>query len=317
MTPHATPPTPNGQVPLAMPLAALADAHEGEIPVANIDTPRNARTWFDPEQLQALQDNIAANGLLNPPIVYLDPASGRYALIAGERRLRCIKALGWTTVRARIFKEPPDEAKLRELALIDNVTRQDLSDIELGLDCQDHILRTGISARQLAQKLGKSVSTLTRAIQLAQKLPLDLIERIRAGNLPPSVARELLALPDQAKREIASQYPDRLKTRGDVIAAVKAAKNGKATGSAGSASFTCQETGVRIDVTLPADGSLAHAAAALKVVIEDLRKHGNRGLEHWKTFLGKKAVAAKKAAELQAAQNALSGLANPPPASPG
>lgn len=312
-------PTPiNGQapppaIPAAVTAALVCDAEEREVVVANIDPKDNARKYFDPEQLNALADNIAVHGLLNALIIYLPPESGRFRLIAGERRLRAVQLLGWKTVRCRVLKEPPDESKRRELALIDNVHREGLSDIELGLEVLGHITQTGSTATALAQKIGKHVSTLTRAMQLAQKLPGDLHDLIRSGKLPPFAARHLTHLPDDdSKRRFAALYCEgKVKTAAELAAAIK---SGNGTAAATQAGFSCEESGVRIAVLWNGNSdtqALTQVENALRIVLKDLAGQKQRGVEHFKTFLEKKAKAAKKAAELKAAQDALAGLANP------
>ncbi len=302
MTPYAPAASPIGTFPHAA-AAAPGDAEERDIPVADIDAEDNARKHFDAEQTRALADNIAAHGLLNAVIVYRHPQSGRLRLIAGERRCRAVQLLGWKTVRARVLKEPPDDATRRELALIDNEQRQDLSDIERGLAYLAYMKATGSTASALANKLGKSVSTVTRAMQIAQKLPPDTQELVQSGKLPSFVARHLLRLPDdEAKRRFARLYCDgQVKTAAQLAAAIK---NGAATAAGGSDSFTCEVDGVRVAVTLPG-GDLAAAEAALRVVVKDLRDHGGQGLAPFKEFLARKARATRKAAELQEAKDAL------------
>lgn len=225
---------------------AVGDAEERTVPVVETDPPPNQpRKEFDPERDEELKASLHEHGQLNAIIVYRDPATRRYCIIAGERRWRAAKALGWTTIRARILTEPPDEAKCRFLMLVDNDSRTDLSDIERGVAYAEIISLTGCSARELAQKVGKNVSTVTRAVQRAQGLSVYLRERVQAGTLPPSIAQELLALPsDDARHAIARQYPDPLKTRAEVIAAVKAAKSGHS--AAAPSGFSCEECGVKI-----------------------------------------------------------------------
>ncbi len=161
MTTHPSPAA--GPVAAAVPAAEAAPgaAEEREVPVADIDPDDNARKHFDAEQTRALADNIAAHGLLNAVIIYRHPQSGRFRLVAGERRWRAVHLLGWKTVRARVLTEPPNDATRRELALIDNEQRQDLSDIERGLAYLGYMTATGSTASALANKLGKHVSTVT------------------------------------------------------------------------------------------------------------------------------------------------------------
>ncbi len=300
----------------AGPAAAVTPAEEHIILVEHIDAGENPRKYFDPEKIRLLADNIAAHGLLNALIVYRDPTTGRYVLIAGECRLRAVRdVLGWKEVRARVLHDPPDEATRAELALIDN-ERQDLSDIERGLAYQAYLRRHGATASHLAKKLSMAVSTVTRCIKIAAGLPQDLQERVQGRTpppLPPAVARELLFLPDDdAKRAIARLYPDTLKTRAEVVAAVRAARNGRGPVAAPE-TFTAQEGGVKIQVTLPAGQGPADAEAALQVLLKDLRPFSKRTLGEFKQFLAAKATAARKAAELAAAQGVLSDRLNGTP----
>ncbi len=170
---------------------------------------------------------------------------------------------------------------------------------------------TGCTASALAQKIGKHVSTVPRAVALVKKLPEDLRALI-GQRLPPSVAQLLTSLPnDEEKRRYARLYIEgKFKSGDELAAAIKAARNGKAAG--GTAGFTCEESGVKIAVTWTTGAAgaspgqaLAAAENALKIVLKDLREQGHRGLEKFKDFLSKKARAAKKAGELAAAQNEL------------
>ncbi len=315
MTTHELPPKPNGHIPEAIPIAPspAGDAEEREIPVAEIDRePDQPRKSFDEQRDKELEASIREHGQLNAIIVYRIPETGRYRIIAGERRWRAFQRLGKTTIRARVLKEPPDEAKRRELMLIDNDQRQDLSDIERGVAYLDFTTRAGCTASALAQKIGKNVSTVTRAIALVRKLPEDLRAAI-GPELPASVAQMLTPLPDDdAKRHFAGLYREgKVKSGDELAAAIRAARNGQAAG--GMVGFTCEESGVKIAVSWTSgvpgaspEQALAAAENALKVVLKDLREQGHRGLEKFKDFLIKKARAAKQAEELAAAQNALS-----------
>jgi ParB family chromosome partitioning protein len=301
MTPHESPAKSSGHVPQAVPivpaLAAAGEAEERDIPVAEIDPDDNIRKHFDQGALQALADNIAANGLLKPITVYYDPRTKRYRLIGGERRWRAHQILGRKTIRARVLKQPPDPAKRAELMLIDN-DQEDLDDIERGLAYLDYTTRYQCTATALAKKLGKTaVSSVTRPMQLAQQLPPDIHGLIRSGKLPPFAARPLVRLPDdESKRRFAALYVDgKVKTAAELAAAIRAGNNG----TAAPASFTCVEGGVKISIVLPA-GDLSLAEPALKVLVKDLHDHARKGLAHFREYLVRKA-------KLAVAQQALSG----------
>jgi ParB family chromosome partitioning protein len=303
---------PDVPIPQAIPLPPPGEAEERDIPVADIDPePDQPRKSFDEERDRELEASIRELGQINAIIVYLHLVTRRYRLIAGERRWRAFQRLDRKTIRARVLSEPPDEARRRELMLIDNEQRQDLSDIERGMAYLDFTTRTGCTASALAQKVGKHVSTVTRAINLIKKLPEDLRQAI-GPELPASVAQLLTSLPDDdAKRHFAGLYRTGNFKSGDELAAtLRAARKGQAPAS--TVGFTADEGGVRIAVTWTTgnhgaspEPALTAVENALRIVLKDLREQGQRGLEFFKDFLSKKAKTARKSAELQAAQTDL------------
>ncbi len=288
--------------------AAAYDTERIKVPIADISFHLHNAHKHSPEAINFLAASIAERGLINEPLVRLEEKTQRYAMIAGEARVKAMIQLGWESTYVRCLKGALTDQQVRDLALIDNLLKEDIDPLAFGLYCLDEKNRTGRSARELAKVLSNKVdaSTITRAIALANNLTGDIHELIRSGKLPPAAARPLTGLKDDdTKRRFARMYVEgKVKTAAELAAAVKAAKNGKATGA--TANFTCEENGVRIAVTLPPGADLAAAAAALRIVLEDLRKHAKSGLNHWKTFLAKKKDHAKKAAELEAAQKALS-----------
>jgi ParB/RepB/Spo0J family partition protein len=324
MTTHPPHAQANGAagIAAAMPVAApLRYANNGQYQdtlLELIDDFDNPRKQDDPEQDRALAKTMATHGHLNPVTVYLDPKTQRFKLVGGgRRRCRAARLNGWKTIRAFVLNEAPDEVTRRELALIENEQRLGLSEIERGKAFDDEMSLTGCTASALAEKLGKSVSTITRAVALIRKLPADLREAI-GPRFPPSVAQLLTSLPDDdAKRHFAALYREgKFKSGAELATAIRAAKNGQTLSS--TAGFTCEENGVRIAVIWTAGVSetssgqpLAAVEQALKTVLKDLHEHGHRGLERLKQFLSKKAHAVKKTAELAAAKDALARHANP------
>jgi ParB/RepB/Spo0J family partition protein len=281
-------------------IQVAAGAEEREIPVALIDTDENARKFFDPKALQELADSIAANGLLNSLLVYAKP-NGRFGLIAGGRRLLSVRdILRWEKVRSRVLTQPPDPAKRSVLVLADN-DREDLDDIEKGMAYLAHTIRFQCSATALAKQLGCAVSSVTRPMQLAQKIAPDLRELVGSGpgKLPPFAARLLIRLPEADQRKFAQLYCDgKVKTAAELAAAIR-------NGNAAPAGFAWEAAGVKVSVTLPG-GDLAAAEAVLKGLLKDLKDHAAGGVAQFRTYLAKKAVAARKAEEARAAREALS-----------
>src|SRR5262249_44865388 len=160
---------------------------------------------------------------------------------------------------------------------------EDLEEIERGLAYLDYTTRYQCTATALAKKLGKHVSTITRAVALVQKLPPDIRDLIGSGpgKLPPFAARQLVRLPDAAsKRRCAALYVEgTAKTAPELAAAIK---NRSGTAPAIPAGFTCEQDGVKLTVTLPPGQDLATAAAALRTLLKDLKDQGvGKGLEHF------------------------------------
>ncbi|HWG42860.1 MAG TPA: ParB/RepB/Spo0J family partition protein [Gemmataceae bacterium] len=314
MTTPTTAQTNGHVVPQAIPVAPspdeLGDGEERDIPIAEIDPdPDQPRQYFNEDEIQALADSLAADGQQNAGIVYRDPETGRYTLVAGERRWRALQRLGKKTMRVRVLKEPPDKVKWSRLRLLDNELQKQLTRLEKGFAYDNHLTLVGGTASALAQTLGASVSTVTRAIKDAQRLCPALKERFRAGTLPPDIAEELLTLPGDAQLAIAKQYPNPLKTKAEVKASVRSYKTGNGPTTGGTAGFSAEESGVRIACTWSSGDAdaqvLANVENALRVLLKDLAGQKHRGLEQWKTFLAKKKNHALKSAELKAAQDAL------------
>jgi ParB/RepB/Spo0J family partition protein len=311
---------PNGHAPpqavpaaLTAAIAAADDAEEMNVLLAHIDPdPDQPRKYFSDEDLHALVDSLATHGQQVAGIAYRDPETGRYRIIEGERRFRALLRLGAKTMRLRVFKQPPDQLKRSQLQLISFDQHKDLTLVERDMAYEDHITRVGGTATALAQVVGKSISAVTRAIQRAQAIAPALKERFRAGTLPPEILEELATLPGDAQLALAEQYPNTLRNKAEVKAAVRAARDGQA--AAGASSFTCQDQEADVKISVSFSGQdLSRVEAVVRQLAKDLGANSYRGLEKFKEFLNKKARAAKKAIELKAAQEALAGLTNPAP----
>ena len=140
----------------------------------NKDQPRQD---FDEEELQALADSITLHGILQPLTVRQLP-SGYYQIIAGERRWRAARIAGLSEIPVIVIEA--DDKKATELALIENLQRQDLNPVEEALGYQSLIQDFGLTQEEAAAQVGKSRPTVTNALRL-----LQLSEEVR----------ELLELP--------------------------------------------------------------------------------------------------------------------------
>ncbi|PRM90536.1 chromosome partitioning protein ParB [Aliarcobacter cryaerophilus] len=127
--------------------------------------PNQPRKIFDEEKLQELSYSIKEHGLLQP-IVVVEDEDGTYTLIAGERRLRAHKLANIEEIKAIIVNE--DELKLRELALIENIQRDDLNIIELAFCYAQLLNEHNITHEELSKKVFKSRTSITNTLRLLQ-----------------------------------------------------------------------------------------------------------------------------------------------------
>lgn len=176
----------------------IPQAHQEvrEVAVTDIvENPHQPRQHFAQAELEDLMNSIQEHGMISPLIV--TPKGQGYELIAGERRLRSARQLGWKTVPV-IVRDATDQQKL-ELALIENIQRQDLSVIEEALAYKALVEEFNLTQDQVASRVGKSRSTVTNILRLLE-LPEDILHALQKGKISKSHARTLLAEPDAIKQ---------------------------------------------------------------------------------------------------------------------
>ncbi|MEK7615131.1 MAG: ParB/RepB/Spo0J family partition protein [Patescibacteria group bacterium] len=167
-----------------------------EISVADIQVnPRQPRSYFAPSDLEDLINSIQAHGILQPLIV--THVDGVYELIAGERRLRASQTLGLKTVPV-IVREANDQQKL-ELALIENIQRQDLNAFEEAVAFRALVDEFNLTQEQVAKRVGKSRSNVTNILRLLE-LPEEMLQALKENKITKSHARTLLAESDTKKQ---------------------------------------------------------------------------------------------------------------------
>jgi ParB family chromosome partitioning protein len=154
--------------------------------------PNQPRQDFDPVALGELVESIHRNGILQPVIVRAD-ADG-YQLIAGERRWRAAMQAGLATVPA-IVRTATDNETL-ELALVENIQRQDLNPIEQARAYKELIERFGLTQEEASSRLGKNRSSIANMLRLLD-LPQDIQDAVSRGTLSMGHARALLGLSDR------------------------------------------------------------------------------------------------------------------------
>ena len=178
------------------------------------------RKNFDREALETLADSIAAYGVLQPIIVRQSAsADDTYEIIAGERRWRAAKMAGLSEIPAVILDG--DELKAAQVALIENIQREDLNPVEEAMGYGALIERFGLTQDQVAKQVGKNRSTVTNMLRLLD-LPDEVLEMLKAGEISAGHARALLGLEaEEDQMALANRIVERGMSVRDTEAAVK------------------------------------------------------------------------------------------------
>lgn len=165
------------------------------LPLREIEPDKDQpRKDFDEQALSELADSIARHGLLQP-IAVRAAAGGAYKIIAGERRWRAARLAGLSEVPV-VIKDVTD-AEAMELALIENLQREDLDPVEEAMGYRQLMERCELTQEQTAQKIGKSRSAIANSLRLLN-LPDDVLAFLKEGKLSTGHAKVLLGLPDAA-----------------------------------------------------------------------------------------------------------------------
>jgi len=180
-----------------VPGESSAGAYLQEIPIAAVSpNPHQPRVHFDEESLAELTASIQQIGVLQPILVR--PSESGFELIAGERRWRAAGRAGLATIPALV--RDTDELASVEQALVENLHRQDLTALEEAAAYQQLVEDFGLTHEQVADRVGKSRSSITNTLRLLGLPPA--IQRLLAdGQLSAGHARALLATPDRALQE--------------------------------------------------------------------------------------------------------------------
>lgn len=172
------------------------------LPIYKVEpNPDQPRQDFDEEELQALADSITVHGIIQPLTVREMP-NGYYQIIAGERRWRAARMANLSDVPAVIIEA--DDKKAMELALIENLQRQDLNPLEEALGYQTLMNEYGLTQEEAAGRVGKSRPAVANALRLLGLCP-EVQERVRKGELSAGHARAILQLKSEKKQQEAAQ----------------------------------------------------------------------------------------------------------------
>ena len=170
-----------------------------DIDIKNIKpNPNQPRKTFDTDLLNELKDSIESNGVIIPLIVE-EIAKDSYIIVAGERRYRASKMAGLKTVPC-IVRSFSDMQRM-EVALIENIQREDLNPVEEARAYSYLITNQGIKQEDLAKRVGKSRSTITNSIRLLN-LPEKMLDSLSEGKFSAGHARAILSVENPADREI-------------------------------------------------------------------------------------------------------------------
>ena len=164
-----------------------------EVEISSIaPNPFQPRNDFDPTNLEELKQSISSSGLITP--ITVRRYNNGYQLIAGERRFRAVQSLGYKTVPSYIL-EVDDNARMLELALVENVQRENLNPVEEALGYQRLIDECKLTQEEVAHKVGKERATVANFLRLLN-LKKPILESLRKGDFSAGHARALLSIVD-------------------------------------------------------------------------------------------------------------------------
>jgi ParB family chromosome partitioning protein len=194
-----TAPTPNQPIPVA----SVPDGDVQRLPIEQVTPNQNQpRRDFDEAELLKLAQSIEQEGIIQP-ILVRKAAPNQYQIIAGERRWRAAKLAGLREIP--VIVRAADDQQALELAIVENIQREDLNPIELATAFQRMATELGLSHDQIGQKTGKERTTITNSVRLLQ-LPVELQAMIASKQLSSGHARALLKFEDeQTQWEIAQR----------------------------------------------------------------------------------------------------------------
>ena len=172
------------------------------LPIYKVEpNPDQPRQDFDEEELQALADSIEIHGIIQP-LTVRELKSGYYQIIAGERRWRAARIANLSEVPAVIIEA--DDRKVKELALIENLQRQDLNPVEEALGYQSLMQEYGLTQEDAAKRVGKSRPAVANSLRLLN-LNSEVLEMVRNGKLTAGHARAVLVLKTEKRQLEAAQ----------------------------------------------------------------------------------------------------------------
>lgn len=160
-----------------------------------IPNPKQPRTIFDDDALEELADSIATLGLIQPITVRRE-SDGKYIIISGERRWRASRLAGRKTIPAYIREA--DDRELHEMALVENIQRQDLNAMEIAISLQRLIDECGVTQEMVAQRVGKKRSTVANYLRLVQMCP-EVQAALKENQITMGHAKAIASAPEESQ----------------------------------------------------------------------------------------------------------------------
>ena len=172
------------------------------LPIYKVEpNPGQPRQDFDPVELQSLAESIEAHGIVQP-LTVREVNGGYYQIIAGERRWRAARMAGLTEVPVVVMEA--DDRKVMELALIENLQREDLNPVEEAMGYRNLMDVHGLTQEEAAVRVGKSRPAVANALRLLN-LPESVLELLRSGSISAGHARAILQIKSEKKQQEAAQ----------------------------------------------------------------------------------------------------------------
>lgn len=169
-----------------------------EVPIEDIfPNPTQPRTYFDTKALEELSESIKSLGVIQP--ITLRKEGEKFEIISGERRYRASKLAGLKSIPSYI--RLVNDQELLEMALVENIQREDLDAIEIALTYQRLLEEIGMTQESLSKRLGKERSTITNSIRLLRLNP-QIQNAIRRGEISAGHGRALLTVEDQRSQSL-------------------------------------------------------------------------------------------------------------------
>ena len=168
-----------------------------ELPLYKVEpNPDQPRREFDEEELTRLADSISVHGVIQP-LTVREMANGYYQIIAGERRWRAARMAGLTDVPVVVIEA--DDRKAMELALIENLQRQDLNPVEEAMGYQTLMQEYGLTQEETSERVGKSRSAVANTLRLLALTP-EVLQLLKEGKITAGHARAILSLKSEKKQ---------------------------------------------------------------------------------------------------------------------